>query len=180
MDDEDFFIDDVLNTLKTKKKKVNSKDKGQRGERDLCKVLADRFPTHTGFFRVVGSGNRWSHAELTEQAKSVMTGDLVCPEGFAFTIECKYGYADIDLCYAFEGGHKEIDKFLEQADKDADRVSKKPMLCWKKPRQPWLAFLKNMDVDTDYKMYYRNWVVVSLADILRTQPDEFFFQSGPS
>lgn len=166
---DDFFIEDILNTTQ-RGKKVNSKDKGRRGELELCKILSKRFGG--SFFRVVGSGNRWSQVTLTEHAKEVLTGDVVCPASFAFAVECKYGYADIDLCTAFSG-HKELDKFLEQAEKDADRVGKKPLLCWRKPRQPWLAFLKE-DFVTDYKLYYRDWVGYALTDVL-AKPDEFFF-----
>lgn len=177
MSDDDFFIEDVIKNLGDKKKKINSKDKGRRGESDLCKVLSARFKDKPGFFRTVGSGNRWYHATLTEQAKQVLTGDIVCAEGFAFSIECKYGYADIDLSSAFDNGSKQLDEFLAQAEKDANRVSKKPMLCWKKPRQGWLACLKSQDApcrDFNYKMYYREWVILSLTEIL-TEPDGFFF-----
>src|SRR5687768_2233678 len=94
---DDYFIDDVLLNLSRKKEKLNSKDKGKRGERDLCKVLSNRFTDRKGFFRVVGSGAHGHCVTMTEQAKEVLTGDVVCPEGFRFAVECKYGYPDIDL-----------------------------------------------------------------------------------
>lgn len=171
MNDDDFFVEDILDN-NVKKKKINSKDKGRRGESDLCKVLSARFVGMAGFNRVIGSGNAWSFANLTEQAKNVMTGDIVCPEGFKFSIECKYGYAQIDLSSSFHG-NKELDKFLLQSEKDADRIHRKPMLCWKKPRQKWLAFVKE-DLQYKYKMTYREWSIVSL-DTLLEEDDSFFF-----
>ena len=189
IEDEDFFIEDIL-LNKEKKKKVNSKDKGKRGERELCKVLSDRFKGHTAFFRVFGSGNQgWR--PMTEQAKEIFTGDVVCPEGFRFSIECKYGYDHIDLCLLFEGVGKDIDKFLEQASKDAERVGKIPMLCWKKPRGAWLAFIPRVAMNTEWfslnfrsnsqdrqtycLLRYKEWIAVSLLDLIATSTDDFFF-----
>lgn len=177
MNEEDCFVDDIINNIKSKKKKLNSKDKGKRGERDLCKVLTKRFPDHKGFFRVMGSGSLGGFSHLTEQAKEIFTGDIVCPEGFKFSIECKYGYDDIDLCTALEDGNKTIDKFLSQAEKDAERVKKKPLLCWKKPRQNWLAFFKIEEVcriEAVYKLIYRDWICLPLTKVV-TMPDTFFF-----
>ena len=172
---DDFFIDDVLENLGRKeKKKVNSKDKGKRGERDLCAVFSERFSDKNGFFRVVGSGAH-GHRLMAEQAVQVLTADIVCPEGFKFSVECKYGYADIDLCTCFDKGIKNLDDFLDQAEKDAVRVGKLPMLCWRKPRQNWLVFVKAASApDGTYKLYYRDWVGMSLTELFK-QPDSFFF-----
>lgn len=177
MTEDDLFVDDVLENLhKKEKKKIDSKDKGQRGERDLCAVFSKRFPSQKGFFRVVGSGNRWAQVDLTEQAKRVLTSDVVCPEGFQFSIECKYGYASIDLSTCLEKGHKELDGFLNQAEKDAEKVGKKPMLCWRKPYQPWLTFIKQEHAPKafPYQITYRDWVGVSLQELF-TIPDSYFF-----
>lgn len=176
MDDEDFFVEDIL-LNKSKGKRLNSKDKGKRGERDLCKVFSERFPNRKGFSRVIGSGAHGHGFMLTEQAKEVYTGDVVCPDGFRFSVECKYGYDHIDLCTLFEGGNKDIDKFLDQASKDAARVGKLPMLCWKKPRGGWLAFTKDVDSLLVFNtfMQYKIWTVVSLAEMLERLTDEFFF-----
>lgn len=174
---DDFFIEDVLHNLSKKKQKVNSKDKGQRGERDLCKILTNAFETKEGFSRTIGSGNRWSQANLTEQAKEVFAGDLCCPSGFKFTIESKYGYEGIDLCNAFEGGSKELDAFLAQAEKDAERINKSSLLCWRKPRKPWLAIIKHnlvKDYQFAYFMQYRDWLIVSLSELLKYK--ELFFE----
>lgn len=178
---DDYFIEDIVNT-KERRKKVNSKDKGARGERSLVRLLSERFPDKKGFFRVVGSGNRWSQVTLTEQAAEVMTGDLVTPANFKLSIECKYGYADIDLCSAFDNGNKQIDEFLDQTERDANRVKKIPLLCWRKPRGLWLAWLKQTwlpeTAQFTYKLHYRDWIVLSLTELLKLD-DEFFFHSKP-
>ena len=151
--ENDFFIDDVLENLeKSEKKRMNSKDKGRRGEADLCFTLKERFKKP--FSRVVSSGARISQVGLSEQAKLVLTGDIVVPERFRFSIECKYGYDDIDLSTSFDKGIIKIDNFLTQAKKDANGIGRSPMLCWRKPHQNWLAFLLE-DVPSPYKLHYR-------------------------
>jgi Holliday junction resolvase len=181
MDDEKdgFFIEDIIGNLKkSQRKKRNSKDKGKRGERDLCTLLSQRFPGKEGFARVVGSGMLGHRAALSEQAKEFLTGDIVCPEGFRFSIECKYGYAGVDLSTAFEDGHKTLDTFLLQADKDAGRVGKRPLVCWKKERQHFLAFvedLNNHDDEFEFLMKYKKWKIVSLQKLFKIMPDDFFF-----
>src|SRR5882672_3588273 len=84
---DDYFVEDIINQ-KERKKKVNSKGKGARGELELVKLLSKRFPGKS-FFRVVGSGNRGSQVPLTEQAAEVMTGD-VAGDKLRLSIECKY------------------------------------------------------------------------------------------
>jgi hypothetical protein len=176
---DDFFVDDVLGNLgKAEKKRVNSKDKGRRGEQDLCILLRERF--QKPFSRVVSSGARVSQVQLSEQAKQVLIGDIVAPEGFRFTIECKYGYADLDLSTSFDVGIPKIDAFLKQATTDAARIGRLPMLCWRKPRQNWLAFIPTNVTNTyeyRFKLYYREWTCVSLSELLK-QDDDFFF--GPT
>lgn len=181
--DDDFFVDDVLDALNKKKaakKKVNSKDKGVRGERNLCDILMARFPDRKGFFRVVGSGAHSHRANMTDQAKEVLTSDIVCPEGFKFSIECKFGYKDYDLLAAFGSRLKGLDEFLEQSTRDADKVGKKPWLCWKKPRQGWVCFMRAEHAPIHVfpvKLYYHEWVAVPLAELLASQPDDYFFES---
>jgi len=175
MSDEDFEIEDILANLNKKEKRKNtSKKKGNRGENQLCDVLEKRFPGRT-FFRVVGSGNRWSQVELTEETKGVFTGDIVCPPDFRFCLESKYGYEDIELWNLLQTGNKKVDEWLIKVEKDACFIGKQPMLCWRIPRKQHLAFLR-LEPQQDCYMKYHQWAVVSLASLL-DRPDEFWFTS---
>lgn len=184
-EEEDYDIDDILNEHKNRKKRKKSGDKGKRGERNLIEELETRFPGKP-FSRTLGSGNRWSQARLTETAKKVFTGDIVTPEEFLFALECKHGYNDIDLEKAIKRtasgkGNKLLDTFLEQAEKDGQRVDKMPMMCWKKDYQPWLAFLKSDNTPKDLKelpevLVYRDWVIIPLLKVLQ-KPDDFFLKA---
>jgi len=169
---DDFIIDGDL--LKPRKKKVNGKKKGNRNELELSKLLTSRFGKP--FSRSVGSGNRWSQTMLSEQAKQVFSGDIVVPEDFGFAIESKGGYDSIDMSSVFMRGNSELDGFLEQAMSDARRSGRKPMMCWKKTRKPWLAFLitENLEgYEFKYSMKYGKWTAVALDHLLKLE-DEFF------
>jgi hypothetical protein len=178
--EEDYEVEDLLGDLnkkRSKKKKINSGRKGKSGERNLCATLTERFKKP--FSRVIGSGARMSQVNLTEEAKLVMVGDIVCPNNFVFTIESKCGYSEIDLCNALENGHKLLDAFMDQAQKDANKVNKKPLVCWKKDRVACVVFLKQVDLpnfrDLKMNMCYNDWVAISLTELLK-QKDSFFFK----
>lgn len=168
---EDFIMDD----LKPKKAKVNGKKKGSRVELELAKLLTAHFGEP--FSRSIGSGNRWGQkVQLTEQAKQVFTGDLVVPENFKFTIESKGGYDGIDLNSVFVSGNSELQEFMNQAMDDSKRCGRKPMLCWKRTRKPWLAFLLTKDLaghDFEYSIKYGPWTGVALDHLLKL--DRSFF-----
>jgi len=176
---DDFLQDDSL--LKgPAKKKVNGKKKGSRTELDLTKILTERFGK--GFSRSVGSGNRWSQAYLPKHAAEVFSGDLVVPKGFKFVIESKGGYDGIDMSSIFVRGNSELDGFLEQATSDSKRCGRKPMLCWKKTRKPWLSFVHTEELeghDFKYSMKYGRWTALALEHLLKL-PDEFFLDNVQS
>lgn len=172
--DEDFFVDNSF--LMPKKKKLNSGGKGKRREREVAKILNERFGG--GFSRSVGSGNRWSQvANLPKHAQDTFSGDLVTPENFAFTIESKGGYDDVDLVSVFDGGHSQIDEFIEQAQFDADRCGRKPLVVWKKSRKPLIAIIKTVDLprlNWPYMLVYRDWTIVNLEELLK-ESNAFWF-----
>lgn len=174
MINEDYEIDDILGNLNKKKerKKNTSKKKGNRGENELADILCERFPGKK-FFRVVGSGNRGSQVDLPEEMKNAFTGDLVCPKFFSYTMEVKYGYSDIDLWSLFTGQQKKIEEWMKQALRESSCLNKKPLICWRKPRQPWLAILQNAPEATP-KLEYNGWSFVALTSLLE-QPDDFWF-----
>ena len=72
-----------------KKKKVNSRAKGNRFENKIAKTLNERFDTKE-FCRTPGSGAFATTHKLPEYLK--VYGDLITPEKFKFIIECKKGY----------------------------------------------------------------------------------------
>ena len=176
-DMDDFITDDILSKKKTKK--VDGKKKGNRTELTLTKVLNTRFGT--GFSRTIGSGavGTSKGSWLPKHAQDVFSGDLIVPKGFKFVIESKGGYDGIDMSSVFVRGNSELDGFLDQVTKDSKRCNRKPLLCWKKTRKPWLAFVHTKDLaghNFKYKLQYGKWTVVALEHLLKLE-DSFFLGS---
>lgn len=183
MDEQDYILDnDIFDDSKKSKKKINSGRKGKGGERQLVNIFNTRFaslldknPSWGKFTRSVGSGNRWGQVTLSHNATNFYSGDIIC-DNFKFVIEAKTGYDDIDLFTAFDA-NKDIDAFLKQVSDDANRCGRKPMLIWKKNRKDHITFIRE-NIDTslfDYKMFYRDWIVISFNSLLNSMNDDFFF-----
>jgi hypothetical protein len=173
--DEDFFVEDEF-LMPKKKKRINTGRKGKRREREVAKILNERFGG--GFSRTIGSGNRTKQVTfLPKHAQDTFSGDLVTPENFAFSIESKGGYDDVDLVSVFDGGHGQIDEFLAQAQFDADGCKKKPMVVWKKNRKPMLGIIRTTDLpsrDWEFKLTYKTWSIVSFDELLK-EDNKFWF-----
>ena len=178
---------DVENILEEKPKRIKSGKKGKRVELEVVKDLNARFseilsknPDIGKFSRSVGSGNRWGqNVHLSKAARDTYSGDIVCPEKFRFALESKGGYNDIDLCTAFGGSQAELDSFLKQAEGDAERCGRKPMLLWKKDRKPRIAFLKTTDLparEFSCSLKYGKWTGVPYVELME-DGDDFFFDT---
>ena len=174
-------IDDILANLKKPKEKVNGKDKGNRTELNLCKLLSEHF--NDTFTRSVGSGNRGWQVQLSDQAKQVFSGDICVPETFKWVLECKGGYEkDINLNVLDGGGNSRIDEFIVQVTHDAGECKRLPMICWKRNRKPWLIMLRQEDLGSvnidkfPYRLYYRNWVMITLEEFLQKTEKSFWFK----
>ena len=100
-----------------KKKKVNSRAKGNRFENKIAKTLNDRFNTKE-FCRTPGSGAFATTHTLPEYLK--VYGDLITPEKFKFIIECKKGYNEEQVSDLLNPKSK-ISKMIAKAN----RYSKK-------------------------------------------------------
>jgi hypothetical protein len=172
------IADDLCEEMKKQaKRKTGGKRKGNRTELELVKVFNKRFGE--GFSRSVGSGNRWGQVTyLPKHAQEVFSGDLIVPKRFKWVLESKGGYKNIDLNSVFVGGSKELDGFLDQVTKDAERCGRKPMMCWKRDRKPWLAFVPTTELEGygfEYRLLYKHWSAVALDELLKI-PDSFFVE----
>lgn len=110
-----------LRALKSdKKKRKNSKNKGNKFERDVAKILNETFNT-TEFIRSPGSGAFATTHSLPDHMK--MSGDLITPKNFPFIIECKKGYNKENIGSIFNPKSNLI-SFIEQAERDSSREKK--------------------------------------------------------
>jgi Holliday junction resolvase len=126
-----------LSKLRKKPKRKNSRTKGNTFERQIAKLLNDRFKTEE-FSRSPGSGAFATTHTLPEHLK--IYGDLITPQKFKFCIECKKGYNNQNL-YSLYNYSSDIWKFVEQCEKDSGKCSRLPMVIFKQDRQPTLAIV---------------------------------------
>ena len=120
-----------------KKKKVNSRAKGSTFERQIAKLLNNRFNT-TEFSRTPGSGAFATTHTLPDYLK--IYGDLITPIKFKYCIECKKGYNKENL-YSLYNYSSDTWKFIDQCQKDSDKCDKIPMVIFKQDRHPTLAIV---------------------------------------
>lgn len=182
MDDDDLVLDNILENHQ-KKKKVDGKSKGDRTELGLCKLLTDKFGSE--FSRALGSGSRWSQvSNLPEHAKKTLSGDICVPEGFKWVIESKGGYEDdMDAWNIVDGKLTKLDEFIEQVSRDAEYTGRKPIICWKRNRKPWIACVRWQDftptgIEKEFpnRIQYGKWVVVSLDKLIEVMPRNYWFE----
>lgn len=178
--DSDLEVEDVLGDFGNKKKKINSKKKGNRVELELTKLLTAKFGKQ--FSRSIGSGNRgWQVANLPSHAKETLTGDICAPEDFKWVIECKGGYEDkIDLNGIFNGNAC-LDAFIKQSEHDAaESNGKRSLIIWKRSRKPFLAMAKIWcGLPDACFINYRGWYIMELQWLLDNKPLDFWFETKP-
>lgn len=115
-------------------KKVNGKRKGNSFEREVCSLFEDLFG---GTFKRVpqsGAFGTINHAVLNEAMKDTLTGDIICPKTFPFSVEAK-SYRDILWHHIVQNRCKVLDKWIEQSERDACTAGKEAMVVFKIVRQ---------------------------------------------
>jgi hypothetical protein len=116
---------------------INGKAKGSSQELKISHEFSARFNDH--FQRTPGSGafvggfNRFKAATLRVDAQQILSGDLICPEFFPFSVESKnYSEKGGPKLYAIlEGADRVLDGWIEQAKGDAAFAKKEYMIYWK-------------------------------------------------
>jgi len=166
---------------------VNSKKKGNRGERKIVEMLNNHFDTKE-FARVPASGAISTIHKLSKNSIKSYCGDIVTPDNFRFSVENKYGY-EVDLYNLFQednGDKRKIQDFIDQAIKDSSKVSGiEPMVIYTRTRKKPLVAIRKLVLTTDllnslnqyivFKYKKEEWIVSDLNEILRNFPKEFFF-----
>ena len=159
------------------KKRINSKRKGNAAELELSKILTERFGVL--FARVgVSSGARPKQVKLDDKAAETFTGDLIVPEKFRFSIECKAVNKTVDYLER----SALLDKFLQQATTDAASIGKLPMVCWKRNRKGWLAVVPvPVFTRSELPLYcgcYNRWFICKLETLLEADSHFWFEEQG--
>jgi len=177
-----------LKNLRTKPKRKNSRAKGHTFERDIAKMLNNRFNT-TEFSRTPGSGAFATTHTLPAHLK--IYGDLITPYKFKYCIECKKGYNNINL-YSLYNNSSDVWDFLRQCEKDSEKCQRIPMMILKQDRKPILAFIPQYEAEAERKnkifglshtsIVYRKdkychgekWNIYKFEDLLELDNDRWF------
>jgi Holliday junction resolvase len=115
---------------------VDSRDKGKRGEYQVRDILRK----HTGlnWERVPGSGGF--------SASHGLKGDIYVPGADVLhCIEVKHYADDTINSLLLKNPDNQLAKFWAQTRREADQVSKKPLLIFKKDRGQWLVATREAD-----------------------------------
>lgn len=161
-----------LGPLKKPKRK-NSRAKGSTFERETAKRLNERFEVKT-FSRTPGSGAYATTHNLPEHLQ--IHGDIISPQEFKYTLELKKGYNSINLYDLFNYSSTFWD-FWAQAEKDAKKSRKTPMLIFKQDRKPTLAmvsvdagftsstYIQLHKEDEEYRLYFFDEILQEPTDL---------------
>ena len=168
-----------LNLIKaklTKKKKVNSRTKGNTFERKVCSLLNDRFKT-TDFVRTPGSGAFATTHSLPDHLK--LWGDLITPKNFKFIIECKKGYNKENINSLFNKS-SEVWNFIEKTERGSNASGKYFIIIFQQDRQPILTITRKMILPTlsnTVKFGQLEEYEINLLEEILKLPDTIFLDS---
>ena len=168
-----------LNLIKaklTKKKKVNSRTKGNTFERKVCSLLNDRYKT-TDFVRTPGSGAFATTHSLPDHLK--LWGDLITPKNFKFIIECKKGYNKENINSLFNKS-SEVWNFIEKTERDSNASGKYFIIIFQQDRQPILTITRKMILPTlsnTVKFGQLEEYEINLLEEILKLPDTIFLDS---
>jgi Holliday junction resolvase len=159
---------------------MNSKDKGSRVEREVANLFSKRFDET--FRRVPASGahgTNLAHTNIREDAKEILTGDIIAPKKFAFSIEVK-SRQDFNFWDLLNRETKnEIDEWIEQAEQESI-IAKKKMLIVVKINNKKMFAVFNIDETSiqvkDVDILYKNTYGFMRLDYFLSYDNEFFFQ----
>lgn len=152
--------------------KINAKQKGNRNELFFAKALSERFDKK--FTRVPMSGGFSTFHKGTgvkESAMQDLSGDIIAPEGFKFSIEVK-SRKDFNFWDLLNNNNNEIDEWLKQSEEESSISGKLPLLIVKiNNKKPFVLFRKEL---LEGKLTYKEYTVLRF-DYFLSLDDIFFF-----
>ena len=161
-----------------KKKKVNSRAKGNRFENKVAKMLNERFETDE-FCRSPGSGAFATTHKLPKHLQ--LYGDLITPEKFRFVIECKKGYNSEGISELLNPKSNTL-SMIAQASRDSVRANKKFLLIVGQDRKDPIVFTedKPTQISSSAGLLFEGYVeetkvyILRLENLLKSPTSHFF------
>jgi hypothetical protein len=151
---------------------MNSKKKGNRVEREISKILSEGFKEN--FKRVPMSGaycgGKNYDDKLRKDAIEILSGDIISPDNFKFSIEVKsrktFNFFD------FFNSKSELFSWFEQCENDSNNANKNPMLIIKINNHQAVILFKTTEYDSEFK--FKNWNIMMLSEIFQLNKSIFF------
>jgi hypothetical protein len=148
---------------------TNSKKKGNRWELDVAHLFTENFegefrrvPQSGAFF---GGANRKRAEGVRADAQEILSGDIITPENFEFSIECK-SYKDLEFHQMYLGKCASLDRWIEQGEEDASFSKKKMLLIIKISRKGTFVCVDESIVNKsnfeNYMVYKNKYIIVDL------------------
>jgi len=172
-------IEKLQNKNKKKSaKKINSKQKGNRGESEFVKLLNERFkPLYfkrsPGSGALVGGQNYLKNIGLEKHVIDALSSDIIVPTPFVFQLEHK-SYKKESLLMSHLLRYKKednISKWWEEVTIDASKTDKEPMIIVKLDRAERFCVIRY-----DYiKSYFGDEINLFNYIILKRENEELFF-----
>jgi hypothetical protein len=161
-----------------KKKKVNSRAKGNRFENKVAKMLNERFETDE-FCRSPGSGAFATTHKLPKHLQ--LYGDLITPEKFRFVIECKKGYNSEGISELLNPKSNTL-SMIAQASRDSRKANKKFLLIVGQDRKDPIVFTedKPTQISSSAGLLFEGYVeetkvyILRLENLLKSPTSHFF------
>lgn len=161
---------------------MNSKNKGNTFERKIANLLSDRFLEVTGipksFRRNADSGSFFGGTNKarteTHDLSKASFGDIITPEEFAFSIECKHYKDPPSFASMVKQEVAALDKWITQAEQDAESSGKLPAIIVKYNNVPEVVLLRAAFGSIVPVARYKTYEIITLTDFL-AQEDVWFF-----
>ena len=161
---------------------VNGKNKGSSFERKIANLLSARFEPLTGiksaFRRNPDSGSFFGGTNKkrteTHDLGHANFGDLICPENFKFSVECKHYKTGPTFAAIVKGKISQWDTWIEQATQDARSSKKEMLLVMKYNGVDELVFVEQRLANLNLILTYKHVFGYRLEDFLSMSNNNFF------
>ena len=157
----------------------NPKNKGNTFERKIANLLSERFKEWTGldksFRRNADSGSYFggiNESRLrTHGTEKANLGDIICPDDFQFTIECKHYKTPPGINALLSQSITEWDNWIAQAQQDSKNSGKNFLLIIRYNRVNEFV-ITNLEINTNIK--YKGFSILQLSELLNNSDQVFF------
>jgi hypothetical protein len=161
---------------------INSKSKGNTFERKIANLFSERFKLVTGkdqsFRRNIDSGSFFGGTNnkrtLTHDLDKAIFGDIISPNNFKYSIECKHYATTPSLAAIFKQSCKEWDKWIAQAFQDGDAANRIPIIIVKYNKIEELIILSDLPDNLSFIVRYKKCYVATLSAFLELENSSFF------